>query len=183
MENILFVLWFFWPAGVAILVPVLAARTPGLKSWNAPMDVGKTYRGKRIFGSNKTWRGFITGTIAGLAWFLVQMWWYQQSTYVQSFSPLDYGQSNALLIGMMISIGALIGDAVGSFFKRQLDVAPGQSWFPYDQIDFIVGGMVSSLPFAILPWWVYVLTFPVWIGIHFVFNVLGYVFKLKDSVI
>ncbi|CAN5151559.1 CDP-2,3-bis-(O-geranylgeranyl)-sn-glycerol synthase [soil metagenome] len=183
MQELLFVLWFFWPAGVAILIPVLAAHTPGLTKWTAPMDGGRTYKGKRLLGDNKTWRGFVTGTLAGLLWFAVQMWWYDHSSYVQAMSPLDYTTLTALLVGLAVSGGALIGDAVASFFKRQLEVAPGKSWFPWDQIDFIIGGMLLSLPFVQLPLWVYVLTLPVWIGIHLIFGALGYVFKFKDSVI
>lgn len=61
IEIILFVLWFFAPAGVANVTPILVAKLPGLREWSAPMDFGFTYRGKRVFGKHKTWRGFITG--------------------------------------------------------------------------------------------------------------------------
>jgi CDP-2,3-bis-(O-geranylgeranyl)-sn-glycerol synthase len=183
MHQLLFVLWFFWPAGVAIMIPVFAAHTPGLRRLIAPMDGGLTLSGKRLLGNNKTWRGFITGTLAGTLWFAVQMYWYQHSVFIRSFSPLDYTQNGVIWVGVALSAGAMIGDAVGSFFKRQLNIASGEAWFPYDQIDFIVGGMVLSLLLVRLPLWVYVLTLPVWVGIHMIFNILGYLFKFKKSLI
>lgn len=183
MHEVLFVLWLLWPAGVAIMIPVFAAHVPGLRRLSYPMDAYKTFRGRRIFGDNKTWRGFVAGTVAGLLWFLVQMWLYEQSGFVQSFSELDYSSLSALWIGIAISAGALVGDAVGSFCKRQLDVAPGEAWFPYDQIDFIVGSLALSLLFVRLPPWCYLLAVPVWVAVHLLFGVLGYVFKFKKDLI
>jgi CDP-2,3-bis-(O-geranylgeranyl)-sn-glycerol synthase len=38
-----------------------------------------------------------------------------------------------------MAFGALAGDAVKSFFKRQIGIAPGHRWLGPDQLDFIVG--------------------------------------------
>ena len=64
MKEILFALWFFLPAGIANMSPILVANLPGLKRLKAPMDFGLTFRGQRVFGTHKTWRGFVVGIIA-----------------------------------------------------------------------------------------------------------------------
>ena len=38
-----------------------------------------------------------------------------------------------------MGLGAGVGDAVKSFFKRRVGIAPGSSWLFFDQLDFFVG--------------------------------------------
>jgi CDP-2,3-bis-(O-geranylgeranyl)-sn-glycerol synthase len=180
MDHVLFALWFFWPAGIAIMVPVLMTSIPLIKNWNAPMDFGKSWRGKRIFGDNKTWRGLISGTLAGTVWGVVQVWLYRNSEFVRSFNEINYGVWTVLFAVFLVSLGALIGDAVGSFLKRQNEIAPGTSWFPYDQIDFIFGGVALSLLAVRLSATTYIVIILTWLVIHLFFGWLGYIFKYKD---
>ncbi|HSX05849.1 MAG TPA: CDP-archaeol synthase, partial [Candidatus Saccharimonadales bacterium] len=65
-KDILFALWFFLPAALANGVPVLVVKIPGLAKLEAPMDFGLSYRGKRILGAHKTWRGFIAGVLTSI---------------------------------------------------------------------------------------------------------------------
>lgn len=180
MKELLFALWFLWPAGVATLIPVLAAITPGLKRFDQPIDGGRQFRGRRLLGANKTWRGLVTATLLGTLWFVVQVYLYEQSSFIRSFSEFNYTQLS-IWIGVGLSAGAIIGDAVGSFAKRQLDIAPGKAWFPYDQLDFIVGGLVLSLPFILLPWGYYLLMPAVWLVVHLTFGYLGYLLHLQKD--
>ena len=62
-ETIFFALWFFLPAAVANVTPIFAAHISFLKKYDYPIDIYKTYKGKRIFGAHKTIRGFIIGII------------------------------------------------------------------------------------------------------------------------
>ena len=55
-------------------------------------------------------------------------------------------------LGLRFGIGAMAGDAVKSFFKRRADVPSGERWFPFDQIDFVVGALVLIWPVADLSW-------------------------------
>jgi hypothetical protein len=126
MYSMLFALWFLWPAGVATLVPVLAAHAPGLKRFDRPIDAGLQFRGKQLLGANKTWRGILAATLFGTVWFMVQIYLYEQSSFVRSFSELDYTQLT-IWVGIGMSAGAIVGDAVASFVKRQLNIAPGKA--------------------------------------------------------
>ena len=59
---------------------------------------------------------------------------------------LDYVGLPTLIVGPLFAIGALGGDALKSFFKRQVGIRPGGTWFPFDQIDYIIGGAIASQP-------------------------------------
>lgn len=182
LNDILFALWFFLPAGIANLVPVFAAKIPGLSRWEAPMDFGRTFRGKRIFGSHKTWRGMVIGIVAGTLTLWLQQYLFGEFTWIQDFaSKVDYASLPTLLVGPLFAIGALGGDAIESFFKRQRGIAPGKGWFPFDQTDFIIGGAITTMPFVALSLGQYAWLLILWLGVHVASTVIGYTLGLKDS--
>ena len=57
-----------------------------------------------------------------------------------------------LLLGLGCGVGALGGDSIKSLIKRQLGIAPGRSWIPADQLDFVVGGLVVLFFWTNLNW-------------------------------
>ncbi len=160
MSNLLLALWFFWPAAAGNGSAVVADRVPLLKKLETPMDFGLKHRGKRIFGDNKTWRGFIFGTFVACFAAAVQ--------YYIWLPPAFAGKSLGfmVLLGGVLGAGALIGDAVESFIKRQLDIDSGNSWFPFDQLDYILGGVLLSSLLIKMPWQVYGWVFVLYFGIH-----------------
>lgn len=169
LEHALYALLFFLPAGISNMFPVFTSKIPGLRNWNTPLDFGKSWRGKRIFGKNKTWRGLVSGTVVGTI----------VATIVYgTFTDLH---SELVLVGAAMSAGALIGDAVESFFKRQRGIPSGNAWFPFDQTDYIIGGLLFTLPFGILPLWLVVWVFAIYFGLHLVSSYIGYLLGLKDK--
>ena len=56
MNSSLATLLFFLPAGIANAAPVFANKIPIVKNWQAPLDMGITWRGQPLLGKNKTWR-------------------------------------------------------------------------------------------------------------------------------
>ena len=44
IKDILFVLWFFLPAGLANMAPIFAARLPYLRKLSFPLDCYATFR-------------------------------------------------------------------------------------------------------------------------------------------
>jgi CDP-2,3-bis-(O-geranylgeranyl)-sn-glycerol synthase len=169
MINLLFLsFWYFLPAGIANLVPPLAVHLPGLKHWNTPLDLGYSYRSTRIFGDHKTWRGLTTGILCGT--FI---------SYLQAFfidPPAD-----PILLGFLLSLGALLGDAVKSFFKRRTHVPPGKSWFPFDQLDYIAGGLILSSFYYTPPPAIYFGVIILYFGLHLAVSYLGYLLKIKPD--
>jgi hypothetical protein len=66
IRDILFVIWFFLPAGLANVAPIFAAKLPYLKTLTFPLDGYITFRGKRLLGEHKTLRGVISGILVGI---------------------------------------------------------------------------------------------------------------------
>jgi CDP-2,3-bis-(O-geranylgeranyl)-sn-glycerol synthase len=171
MNDYIAAILFFLPAGVSNMSPVLANRLPIIKKWETPVDFGRTWRGKRLLGNNKRWRGVICGTIlGGLTAVVVSK---LNANTVVTIAPF--------WAGAILGFGALAGDAVESFFKRRVGVTPGNSWFPFDQTDYIVGGLIAIYPFVQLPGWVITTVFVVYFGLHLLVAYFGYLLGLKDK--
>ncbi len=129
-----YALWFILPAYVANAVPVIFGG-------GTAIDVGKKLPdGKPIFGSHKTIRGFIAGLIAGLLVSIVQTISLQNITLEGFVLPFQFN----VLVGVMISLGALVGDLAHSFVKRRIGLTEGSPFPVADQLDFVVGAVLFS---------------------------------------
>jgi CDP-2,3-bis-(O-geranylgeranyl)-sn-glycerol synthase len=181
MEQAILALWFFLPVGIANSAPVFAKAIPSLKALEYPMDFHQMFRSKRVFGSHKTFRGLFAGIIVSISVVLFQQYIYTQSSWIRQMIEIDYTQINPVLFGTLCALGALLGDAIESFFKRQIGVKPGKTWFPFDQLDYIIGGMFFTALYRLLPVTVYLWIIIIWFGMHLLFTWLGYVVGLKDS--
>jgi CDP-2,3-bis-(O-geranylgeranyl)-sn-glycerol synthase len=182
VETILFTIWFFGPAGLANMAPVIANNIPAFQKYTYPLDFKKTYRGKRIFGNNKTFRGLIAGICMGAFAGMLQVVLYKNIPWIGTFTEnIDYGSMYSIIFGAALGFGALLGDAVESFFKRQLDIEPGKSWPIFDQIDLIVGASLISLLFVTQPWYIYVTAFCLILLLHPITNVISWLLGLQKE--
>jgi CDP-2,3-bis-(O-geranylgeranyl)-sn-glycerol synthase len=181
LKEFLFAMWFFAPAGAANTFPVLTANIPGLRNLNAPMDFGRSFRGQRIFGAHKTWRGFVTGVVMATATFALQQLLVRHFAWAQTLtSQVDYASLPTLILGPLFGIGVLGGDAIESFFKRQRHIKPGYGWFPFDQSDYIIGGAIATVPFVRLTLREYILLIFFWVGAQMIASYIGYLAGLKE---
>ncbi len=170
----------FLPAGFANMTPPLLKKINFLAE---PIDFGKKFRGKRIFGDHKTWRGLIFGIIVAIA-----ICWAQRLLYPHfaEYSLLDYQNINVNVLGFVLGFGALGGDIVKSFFKRQIGVAPGKTWIIFDQIDWIVGASFLMWVFFefspdIFSGWVYVVAIILFGLLHPIFNLISWVLGIQKN--
>lgn len=181
LKEIFLALWFFLPAGIANVTPIFAAQIAALKRFDTPIDFGKTYHGKRIFGAHKTWRGLIAGIVFGTLALGLQQLAVVHSGWLQSWThQVNYAQLPTLIVGPLFAVGALGGDAIESFFKRQRSIAPGQGWFPFDQTDYIIGGAIATMPFVTLNLLQYVWLVVLWLVVHVVSSAIGYLMGVKE---
>jgi CDP-2,3-bis-(O-geranylgeranyl)-sn-glycerol synthase len=181
LQEIFLALWFFLPAGIANMVPIFVAHIPALKRFDAPIDFGRTFRGQRIFGSHKTWRGLVAGIIFGtLTLWLQQLAVAHWQLLADWTRQIDYDQLPTLIVGPLFAIGALGGDAIESFFKRQRGVAPGHGWFPFDQTDYIIGGAIATASFVSLSLLQYLWLLTLWLAVHLVASAIGYLLGVKE---
>jgi CDP-2,3-bis-(O-geranylgeranyl)-sn-glycerol synthase len=148
-----------FPAYCANAAPVLAGG--GL-----PMDFGKNFvDGRRVFGKNKTFRGFFFGLTIGILVGLVEVFLFGYPLLFVVLSPL----------------GALLGDLTGAFLKRRLDIPPGGLLPLVDQVDFVVGAVLFSLPLGIVTLELAVAMLIITPPIHLLTNYAAYKLKLKSN--
>ncbi len=181
LNNILFALFFFLPAGVANTTPVIIAKLPVLKNFNYPLDFYKSFKGTRVFGDHKTIRGLVAGILAGTVSVYIETAIYNNSSLIQKASPINYTTMEPLLLGFLLSFGALAGDFMKSFFKRRANIMPGKTWIPFDQIDYILGGILFSYVYIQLDFVHYLYILVIWATLHPISTIFAYFVKLKDT--
>lgn len=154
-----------------------------------PLDGGLRVRGRRLFGDNKTVRGFVVMIPAAAVAFAALF-----SALVNAFPSVADGLWPLSLLGYL-SLGAwagfgfMAGELPNSFVKRQLDIAPGNPprspmgaaiSFIVDRIDSIVGMLLAISVAVPTSWktWMFVLV--IGPGIHLAFSVLLYRLGVKE---
>lgn len=175
-------LYFFLPAYCANMAPTFAKKAGVLKFLAKPVDSGKKYKGFPIFGHHKTWRGIIFGVLIGtLTAFLQKFLW--KFPLFEGLSFLNYQEINVLFLGFLLSLGAMLGDLISSFFKRRRGIEPGESWIPFDQISFVIGAFLLVGPFKEfeiqISAWLIILLLSFFL--HIIFNRIGFWLKISDS--
>ena len=119
----LFLIAAFVLAGVA-QTAWLGSRTS--RRFAVPLDGARTFRGRRIFGDNKTARGFLVMVPAtGAAFWLL-------ARLIETRGPLAHGLWPLTLagywwLGVAAGFGFMLGELPNSFLKRQLGIPPGEA--------------------------------------------------------
>jgi CDP-2,3-bis-(O-geranylgeranyl)-sn-glycerol synthase len=181
-QSVLVGIWVFIPA----LIPNSAAVIFG---GGAPIDFGRSWKGKRILGDGKTWEGFIGGVGSGILVGSVQL------LIAFPYDPVGFfgfgPWPSCIGVIFTLSLGALLGDMVGAFIKRRMGLQRGAKAIGLDQYDFVAGAMLLTLLF--FPNWfldtyvrgwswvalvVIIILVPV---IHRLVNIIGYRRGLKKE--
>lgn len=132
--RILQLLYFMLPAYAANMAPPFVRFWRG---WNRPIH-------ERLLGRHKTVAGFALGVAAGIVVAALQR------RIDTPLALIDYRAWPWL--GLAMGAGAMLGDSIKSLAKRRIGVAPGRRWFPFDQLDFVVGALALSGAWRILSW-------------------------------
>lgn len=181
ITEILATVWLFTAAGLSNMAPILANKIPRLNQWNTQLDFGHTLYGKPLFGKNKTWRGLLSGIILAIFIIFIQKQILILLDTDITINNYSFRNMPTLLTGFVMGAGPLVGDAIESLFKRQIGVPPGKSWFPFDQLDYIVGAIIFTLPLFQLSTLNYASLFIIGFTIHVIASYIGYLAKLKDE--
>jgi len=156
-----------------ILPAYIANSSAALFGGGHPLDFGKKLRKHRIFGEGKTFRGLILGVLFGTVAGNVMGFLLVGTTF--SLGSIEFYTA----LGLLLSIGAMFGDLVKSFFKRRLGFTSGQMLPLIDQLDFIIGaialGSLVYVPGLKTVIFLIIIT-PL---IHLLLNIIGYLLKLK----
>lgn len=138
-----------------------------------PIDSNKNWRdGRPIFGKGKTWKGTGMGVLIGtFVGFLLEYF----------FPALAFQVSNEYVAyAFLLSVGAIVGDMVGSFVKRRMNISRGQPAHVLDQLDFVVGGVLFSIAISKPQWTGLILLIMITPFMHLAFNRLAFMLKIKN---
>ena len=162
----------------------------GFRFLKRPLDFGLYFRGKRVFGDNKTWRGLVINVAFCMVGTFFQALLQKKGAVPDWLSVLDYRQ-NAPIVGLLLGLGMTVGELPNSFLKRQLRIPPGGKrggpfgllYFLFDQVDLALGIWVflffllrPSLSFFL---WSLVVT----VVLHAAVSSVGYLLKMRQTVV
>lgn len=169
-------LWVALPTYIPNNVAVIAGG-------GTPIDGGQRWRGARILGDGKTWRGTAAGITGGVIVALLLNW---INGTASSMIGVDF-PAFPMRIVLAFPIGALLGDIVASFIKRRTGRSRGSAFPLVDQLDFLV---VALLLGAIVDFgWMADVFTPAVIAavvvltpiLHIGTNVIGYALGFKQE--
>lgn len=159
-------------------------RMPRSASLAIPLDGGLTWRGRRIFGPNKTLRGFVVMVpAAAIAFAALSALTGADSSGLWRLSVGGYAA-----LGAWAAMGFMAGELPNSFAKRQLDIAAGDApagqlrtavHFAIDRLDSGIGMLLATsmvVPVPIATWLVVLIAGPV---IHWSFSVAMFHLGIK----
>ncbi len=156
------------PAYVANGAPVVVVRMVGHPH---PLDLGRSWHGRRLLGDGKTAEGLVSGLAAGIL----------AALSIALIAPSTYrGFEEAFLL----VVGAILGDLAGSFVKRRLGYPRGKSAPVLDQLGFIIAALAAASVLYGPPGWITPLSLAAVLlltaALHLGTNVLAYLLKIKD---
>jgi CDP-diglyceride synthetase len=153
MTLVLQLLWLALPiiaAGLVHLAVMKLDLMPGLR--RLPIDGGLTFRGRRLFGDNKTWRGAVVtiGTTTFASWVLAQL--HACCWSLPTLAP--FAEIHPVAWGLLLGTGYIVGELPNSFAKRQIGIAPGGAgsglagrvFWVVDQLDSLLGMLLFVAP-------------------------------------
>jgi CDP-2,3-bis-(O-geranylgeranyl)-sn-glycerol synthase len=183
VSLLLYAIYFMLPA---YLANVSALAFGG----GTPIDFKRNFwDGNRILGDGKTWRGAIIGILVGTgigillgisSLYVIQL--FSTYTTIDSYyyDILPVNGSQGAFIGFLMGMGALIGDACGSFIKRRLKIKRGRAAPFLDQLDFIIGAILLVSLIVSIPVILIVTIIIITLFLHLGANIIAYLLGIKD---
>lgn len=180
VNGIVSLLLLILPAYFANAAPVYIRPTGNKagKTKTNPIDGGKNFwDGHRILGEGKTWEGFIGGIAVGWLVGALLGW--------LGFVPLGLSFDTWFWVSLFLAIGALVGDLVGSFIKRRMNLKSGDRFPFFDQLGFVLFALLfASIVAPQLGYLIGIDGFVFLIAVsycaHVFFNWLAFKIGLKD---
>lgn len=166
-------------AMVANATPVIIRHVPVL--WY-PLSL-------HYFWPNKTRRGLLGGIvvillIASCLLFIFpsfSIFLDKWNTGLISLWLLFHPFSGIVTVALVITLWSLWWDIVESFFKRKKNIPSWQSWYVWDQIDYIIWVILFTLPFHRWRLWEVIFCLVVWGAMSYLFHYIAYRSRLIET--
>jgi hypothetical protein len=151
MREFWIIAYLFLPLLVGLALHGFCLKYDVLAFLCRPIDRGRKFRGKRIFGDNKTYRGVVVVSLGTAIGFGLQSMLLHRIASVRSAELFDYALLKSVALGLAVGAAAMLSELPNSFIKRQFEIAPGSAakgwksviFYVYDQIDFLLGAWLA----------------------------------------
>lgn len=112
-----------------------------------PMDGGRSFSGRPLFGHSKTFRGPVLVAVGSAAVFALQYRLLHRLEVFASIELVDYAQLPGWWLGLLAGGVAELAELPNSFVKRRLGIDPGGTarglragvFYLWDQLDVLMG--------------------------------------------
>ena len=194
MSMILSLYLTLMPVILAGIANMIFCKSSLLDSVNQPIDAGRLLGdGRRLFGANKTWKGFwgmvVWGLLAQLIWsfFLARQPDLEKLHLIYAHYPNKLATNFPL--GILLGLAYVVFELPNSYLKRRLDISPGttakDAWkYPFillDQIDSLIGILLVLHLYISLDWAQVIGLLLVGTLTHLGVNRLLYLAKLRQN--
>jgi CDP-archaeol synthase len=184
------VLFLGSPLLPAAIAQGLCIKYDWLSRVRRPLDFYKTYRGKRIFGDHKTWRGLIINVVFCALGAVIQAWLQVKGDLPSWLFLLDYN-NHALLAGILLGLGMTAGELPNSFLKRRFEIPPGESregllgflFLIYDQVDLTIGIWVFLYLLIKPSLWLILWSLLLTLALHLSVSSVGYLLGMRKTLV
>ena len=82
-----------------------------------------------------------------------------------------------------MGLGAILGDLIKSYYKRKENIKEGEKWVPFDQMDFVIGGLVGSFFFYVPKAEVALIILVASPLLHILVNYIGFLIGVREKAI
>lgn len=186
------ILYLIFPLVLAGFSNMVWMKLPILNHLRVPMDKGRLWKdGRRIFGDNKTWKGFVGMIIVTALWLQIFALIDALSPAARALSllPFENWTYTAWFYGAIWGLFYVLAELPNSFVKRRLGIGAGgeaEGWLGQlfkiiDQGDSVLGCLIGMLFFYIPSVIDALLILIIATGFHYLTNVLLYKLGLKKQ--
>lgn len=150
-----------------------------------PLDHNKTWRGKRIFGKNKTYRGLVVMIFFSIAFTFGNKLLIDYFPKYENYNLLNFEEFSFAFYGFLYGLGYVLAELPNSFIKRQIGTKEGKTKNVFmviaDQLDSVVGIMLLFLPFSELSFLHFGVGVVFFGFIHIAINYLLFLAKIRKE--
>ena len=150
-----------------------------------PLDGGRSWRGRRIFGDNKTWRGVISMILFSIVGCYALAALVAVDPALAPYNLLDFATYGPPFYGLLYGLGYSLFELPNSFLKRQREIRPGQKGtltnVLLDQADSVFGCLLLLYPFSRMSLTFVLAGVVAFTGLHMAMNYLLFTLKLRSE--
>jgi len=194
--------WLAIPVILSGILHMIVVKKDLFPSLNVPLDAGRSFRGSRIFGDNKTWRGVVFMVLCSAFLGAAQGWLggsWAETTHWECLAFRDVGAwvgfepgvfvAGYATVSAVLGLGYVLGELPNSFFKRRLALRPGETrrdllgavFLLVDQADSVIAALVLAGICFSIRWYVILVGIICLTLLHLAINALLYLVKVRKN--